>query len=207
MGSGKNLTVIAGSVVEVSSLGQRQNCRLALRVALLISLVAIGCGNDPSVSLVELVEMDRARIQIADDGRQAITPAFPAELAFNVDVPIQPTLKFSIALTTNKRAERARVNFLVRVVSEDVSVTVFRRTLRVDEHNQWHDASVNLAAWAGKSVSLHFETFPARSKLDVPVWADRVINCVGRPRAFARRSRAAARYAVDDPDRRRHAPS
>ena len=125
--------------------------------------------------------MDRARVQIADDARQAITPAFPAELAFNVDVPIQPTLKFSIALTTNKRAERARVNFLVRVVSEDVSVTVFRRTLRVDEHNQWHDASVNLAAWAGKPVSLHFETFPARGKLDVPVWADRVITVWGAP--------------------------
>ena len=71
--------------------------------------------------------MDRARIQIADDARQAITPAFPAELTFNVDVPIQPTLRFSIALTTAKRAERARVNFRVRVVSEDVSVTVFRR--------------------------------------------------------------------------------
>ena len=129
--------------------------------------------------------MDRARIEIAGDTRQAITPAFPAELTVDVDVPNNPKLKFSITVTTAKHADRARVDFRVRVVSEDVSVTVFRRTLRVDDHNQWHDASVNLAAWAGKPVALHFETFPARGKLDVPVWADRVNTVWGAPELLA----------------------
>ena len=174
----------------------------ALLVFVMTSVFA-GCGRDPSISLVELVEMDRALIEIAGDTRQAITPAFPAELSFDVDVPNNPTLKFSIALTTAKRAERARVDFRVRVVSEDVSVTVFRRTLRVDEHNQWHDASVNLAAWAGKAASLHFETFPARGKLDVPVWADRVTTVWGAPELVP----DAPVTPVRDPDRRRHPPS
>jgi len=72
------------------------------------------------------------------------------------------------------------VDFRLRVIADGFPVTVFQRSLRVAEHNRWHDVTVNLAAWAGKNVTLRLETFPTRRKGRVP-WAERIRTAWGAP--------------------------
>jgi arylsulfatase A-like enzyme len=146
------------------------------------TIAATGCANDGTVTPMALARSESVPVEIAGDSRLSLTPAFPATLSYDVDVPESPQLALSIALTTRQRAARARVGFRVRVVEDGFPVTVFERSLRVEEHNQWHDVRVSLAAWAGKRVTLSLETFRTRGERSAtPSWAQRVETVWGVP--------------------------
>ena len=146
--------------------------------AFAILAVIGGCVGPERISLLE--RSDAEDVELLGDLRKSLAPAFPAELDFAVDVPPNPKLTFSVAVATQKRVERGRVDFRVRVVSEGFPVTVFRKSLRVEQHNRWYDATLDLAAWAGKRATLRFETFPTRGNRSAP-WADRIRTLWGSP--------------------------
>jgi arylsulfatase A-like enzyme len=71
------------------------------------------------------------------------------------------------------------------VLLDGFAVTVYERVLRIGEHNRWHEGLVDLAAWAGKKVTLSFETYPASTDGSAP-WTGRVRAFWGDPRIVAR---------------------
>ncbi len=118
-------------------MGHTVNRLLRLRVprsvrlaAVLTAALAAGCSDDEPLSLLEGRDADiRADVEVAGDSRPALVPPLSSELAFELTVPANPRLSFSFALASPRRAPRARVDFRVRVVSDEIPVTVFRRTL------------------------------------------------------------------------------
>ncbi|MGH9334691.1 MAG: sulfatase-like hydrolase/transferase, partial [Vicinamibacteria bacterium] len=123
-----------------------------------------------------------------------MTPVLGERVQVEVDVPatpLRPFLKFSTAVETRRPVPRARVKFRVSVVSDGFPVIAHEGTVRFKGHNRWRHHWVDLAAWAGKRVTLAFETRPTSSGGDVP-WADRIRAVWGDPVVGAREAQESA---------------
>jgi hypothetical protein len=170
---------------------------MANRALLLLPLILTACGPPP-ISLVD--ELDRARtsapesaypafvetpsdrglIRIAEDSRPSLTPPFPAEVRFDVTLPEAAILSFAPALVTRTEVRRAGVEFQIRLEDDGRSELVFDESYDFDDANRWHDREVSLSAWAGRPVTLAFQTSAAVGGTG-KLWADRIQTVWGNP--------------------------
>lgn len=149
---------------------------------LLIALCAPCCARGPS-SLIDSFDRSSERVQLGGESREALNPVFPSRMEATVEVPPRsrrPRLRFSFAVESSAEVPRARVGFRVRVIADGFPVTIHDQVLRVADHNRWHDQVVDLAAWAGKRVSLSLETYPALTEGPIP-WKERIHAVWGDP--------------------------
>ncbi len=144
------------------------------------ALSAVSCRSE--IDLVELAAVERKSepVVLGGETQRAILSPLSTEVAFPVELPLDPELSFSPALLTERRVPRARVEFRVGVSFEGQGVEVYRRELRAGEENSWHDARVDLGAWGGKSVTLTLSAAPSSGAETVP-WASRVRPAWGEP--------------------------
>lgn len=151
---------------------------------LLLALAVLGIWfakrRDRELALLDARPESHPReVQLAGVGKTAIATAFPAALDFPVTLPLDPELRFATALVTEHRVARARVAFEIEIAYENERYAVFRREFQAADANRWHDARVDLGAWAGKPVRLTLRTTPVGGS-DVP-WAGRVTTAWGEP--------------------------
>ncbi len=147
------------------------------------ALVASSCRRP--IEPIELVDLAASgampeRVVLRGEAKRAILSPLTTEMTFPVALPLDPELSFSPALLTERRVPRARVEFLVVVSFEGRDFEVYRRELRAGEENSWHDASVDLGAWSGKTVTLTLSAGPSSGASTVP-WASRVRPAWGDP--------------------------
>ncbi len=149
-------------------------------LVLACALSAISCRREDE--FIELESKVWPSEQIALDGetRRAIHSPLSSEVVFPLELPRDAELSFSPALLTEHRVARARVDFRAKVSFEGREIEVYRRELRVEDENAWHDARVDLGAWSGKSVTLTLSAEPSSTGESVP-WASRVRPVWGEP--------------------------
>jgi len=120
-------------------------------------------------------------VTLADETRTSLTPPLPSRLTYDVTVPPNPTLHFSIgASALGQGPLAAAVDFVMYVddpQGADARGPLFFQTLQRHQSNQWVAQSVDLSDWSGQHVSLTFET-RSHSEENVPIlaaWGDPVL--------------------------------
>jgi arylsulfatase A-like enzyme len=98
-------------------------------------------------------------VTLAGETRTSLTPPLPSRLTYQVDVPPDPILSFSIGATPlGDGPLAAAVDFLVYVDPPGNEDPIFSGTLQRHQSNQWMARSVDLSPWSGQRVALTFET-------------------------------------------------
>ncbi len=131
--------------------------------------------------LVELLPS----VKISNEVRPALYAPAPSRYECRVTVPDHPFLDFDFGMlesSWNKPGDGMTFSVSVAPGSREDPERVW--SLFVDpksrpEDGRWHDARVDLSKFAGKEVSLFFETFPARpddtngnAEYDYGVWSN-----------------------------------
>ncbi len=126
-----------------------------------------------------LSQMDKS-VRLDDTALRAIPAGTPSRIAFDVTLPRNATLHFACGVD-DKRVGVTSVEFLVKLELAGRDQVLHRSMLdpTLDkEHRGFVPASVDLAAYSGKSVRLIFET-ASQASLREPraaVWGNPVIN-------------------------------
>lgn len=128
--------------------------------------------------------------------RPSLTPPLPASLDFDVSVPADAALQFSVGIQSEREVGRAKVELKVTVESEGERTTVYREVFRSFQLNRWYPRRVDLSAWSSKTARLTLETRPAFGNADAP-WAERVRVAWGNPVVMSRPAAREARRGVD----------
>lgn len=140
---------------------------------------------------------------IAFDGdtRISLTPPIPSNLDFEVTLPADPSLQFSIGIQSEREVGRAKIEVAISVEHENESPVVYREVFRAFQLNRWYPRRVDLTEWSGKTVRLRLAVSPAFGASNPP-WADRVRVAWGDP-IISRRPKAhrklAGRRTADRP--------
>ncbi len=119
-------------------------------------------------------------VSLAGDRRAALTPPIPSRLDFNVTLPPDPSLHFSIGIQSEREVGRAKVEMAVNVAYENESLVVYREVFRAFQLNRWYPRRVDLTKWSGKNIKLRLAVAPAFGAPDPP-WAERVRVAWGDP--------------------------
>ncbi len=172
--------------------------RLSRIPIVLVSLLAHACSQPasekttsyPFVDNVDQAEATFDRVQfrsarkdarlsspvtLGGETQSSLTPPLPSRLAYEVEIPSDPTLLFSIgASPLGEGPLAAKVDFLVYVDSGAGEELVFSETLERHQPNEWREAAADLHPWSGETVKLVFETKPRLEELpsvQVPILA------------------------------------
>jgi len=98
-------------------------------------------------------------ITMADETRRSLVPPIPSRLAFDVEVPVDPVLRFAIGVFTfDKPGLAAAVEFNLYLDAGSGEEEVFAGVLGRARPNLWFDREVDLSQWQGARVRLIFET-------------------------------------------------
>ncbi len=121
--------------------------------------------------------------QVTMEGRTllSLTPPVPSAIEFDVDVPQDPVLRFSIgAPSLGEETLPSSVELQVEVEREGDPVLVFSGLLRRHAANRWQDHEVDLTPWAGKSVRLklrsRFKAAGSPEGAALVAWGDPVVS-------------------------------
>ena len=118
-----------------------------------------------------------ASITLDGDTRQALIPPLPARIAFDVDVPSEPLLRFAIgASTMGAPVLGAAVEFRLTVSTGGEPETVFIDTVKRATPNEWLEREADLSRWAGTRVRLTFETRGRSASSILPLWGNPVLS-------------------------------
>ncbi len=173
--------------------------------AVLISLLAHACSQpsaekttgysfvdyvDQAEAAFDLVQFRSARkdgrlsspVTLGGETQSSLTPPLPSRLTYEVEIPSDPALHFSIgASPLGEGPLAAKVDFLLHVDSGSGEELIFSETVERHQPNEWRDATANLHPWSGKTVKLVFETKPRVEELpsvQIPIlaaWGDPVL--------------------------------
>ncbi|MGH9333854.1 MAG: sulfatase, partial [Vicinamibacteria bacterium] len=102
-----------------------------------------------------------------------VTYPLPSELAFDLTLPRNPFLRFSITVLAPASIGRGSVLFSARLQEGDESFTIFEEIVRARGGSDRRSRSVNLAAWRGKKVQLTLEAAPAHPEA-VGAWTEEI---------------------------------
>ena len=171
----------------------------------LISLLAHACSQssaqkttgysfvdyvDQAEAAFDLVQFRSARkdgrlsspVTLGGETQSSLTPPLPSRLIYEVEIPSDPALHFSIgASPLGEGPLAAKVDFLLHVDSGSGEELIFSETVERHQPNEWRDATANLQPWSGKTVKLVFETKPRVEELpsvQIPIlaaWGDPVL--------------------------------
>ena len=98
-------------------------------------------------------------VTLAGETRTSLTPPLPSRLTYQVEVPPDPILSFSIGATPlGDGPLAAAVDFLLYVDPQNNDEPLFSRTLQRHQSNQWMARAIDLSRWSGQRVALTFET-------------------------------------------------
>jgi hypothetical protein len=130
---------------------------------------------DPAISLLPLVPAAQLKppevhISYVADGERVVPMLFEHPTnQVSVDVTVSKRyLVFGHGLLPSVRTRSDGVQFTIRIESANGPKTVFDRTIRprdVPGDRQFHQASVDLDAWAGERVTIRFLTKPLETPL------------------------------------------
>ncbi len=97
-------------------------------------------------------------ITMADETRRSLVPPIPSRLAFDVEVPVDPVLRFAIGVFPFDEPDlAAAVEFNLYLDAGNGEEEVFAGAVRA-RPNLWFDREVDLSRWQGAQVRLIFET-------------------------------------------------
>ena len=100
-----------------------------------------------------------APVTMNNETRLSLSPPLPSKLTFQLEVPLEPLLQFSIGVSSLGADALTRpVDFAIHVDSGGVQEVCFQETVRRGQSNTWFDRTVDLTPWSGKSIRLTFET-------------------------------------------------
>jgi len=121
-------------------------------------------------------------ITLAGETQSSLTPPLPSRLTYQVEIPPDPILLFSIGVTPlGDGPLDAPVDFFLHVDPGTGEEPSFSATIERHQPNQWVEGAADLARWAGKRVKLIFETKPRvdeTSAAQLPIlaaWGDPVL--------------------------------
>jgi len=129
-------------------------------------------------------------VTLDGETQPSLTPPLPASLAFDVRVPADPVLQFSVGIQSERDVSRAKVELEVTVESEGERTTVYREVFRSFQMNRWYPRRIDLSAWSAKAARLSLHTRAAFGIASAP-WADRVRVAWGDPVLTRREARPA----------------
>ncbi len=126
---------------------------------------------------------------LTGETRRALAPPLSARVTFEVEVPEEPELRFSIAASTMGRSVlQGSVEFLVLVESGGGKQELaFSDTIRRSQPNRWFRRDIDLSPWAGSKIGLSFETKlasrhrPSAEPHILPLWGNPVLVSRGAP--------------------------
>ena len=110
-----------------------------------------------------------------------MTPPFPSELTFRLELPDAPFLDFAVSVLAPSSIARGRVHLSVRVEDGEESVVVYEEVVRAKDGNHWLDRRVNFAAWRGRDIVLSFAARPETPSA-AGAWMEKVQIAWGNPR-------------------------
>ncbi len=114
-------------------------------------------------------------VTLGGETQSSLTPPLPSRLVYEVEIPSDPALHFSIgASPLGEGPLDAKVDFLLHVDSGGGEELIFSETIERHEPNEWREATADLRPWSGKRVKLVFETKPRLEELpsvQIPVLA------------------------------------
>ncbi len=98
-------------------------------------------------------------ITMADETRRSLVPPIPSRLEFDVEVPVDPVLRFAIGVFTfGEPGLAAAVEFNLQLDAGGNQEEVFAGVVGRARPNLWLDHEVELSRWQGEKVRLIFET-------------------------------------------------
>lgn len=171
---------------------------------LMISAALIACsGGDPaeegSIFLLNRLgdaeaNFDRVRFRsirsngrIVDDitlngeTRRSFIPPLPSQFAFDVELPTDAVLEFSIAVATTGQSKLpAPVEFRVSIDPGKGEEFVVEEASTVSRPNQWLHQELDLSRWSGLPVRLTLKTLPRGSRREGQL-AQQLIAAWGHP--------------------------
>jgi len=118
----------------------------------------------------------------------SLTPPLPGKFDFEVTVPSDAVLGFSVGIQSERQVSRAKVELEVMVESDGEQTTVYREVFRSFQLNRWYPRRVDLRAWSGKPARVSLAARPAFGITDAR-WADRVRVAWGNPIVVTRPER------------------
>jgi arylsulfatase len=127
-------------------------------------------------------------IRLEGEARRALTPPFPAQIRFPVEVPEHSVLETSVAVVTPRVVKRGRVAFIIEAELAGRTVELHRSEVRSPQANRWHDVSTDLTAFSGKAINLTLKTRPVLDQEQIP-WANRILTAWGEPTLSTRPTR------------------
>lgn len=130
-------------------------------------------------------------VTLGGETHPSLTPPLPATLDFDVRVPADAALQFSVGIQSEREVSRAKVELEVAVESEGERTIVYREVFRSFQMNRWYPRRVDLSAWSAKAARLSLHTRPAFGIESAP-WADRIRVAWGNPVVTRREARPAA---------------
>lgn len=169
-----------------------------LRVAgtggpLSIDYPAARSGLADRLSVLDGDRLAASRLRVRGGERRAAFLPTPAHLTYQVDLAPGARLEFAVAaMPLSVRVEPGGLSmasftdrvptFRVRLEEEGgASAVLWERSLAMAESNEFHSVAVDLSAWAGDTVRLHFEAEQPAEALAAEehvlvAWADPVVS-------------------------------
>ena len=145
-------------------------------VSVLALFCGSGCGEKPPTGPSRYFFVDHAddvgrelplrqgtqlstSITMADETRRSLVPPIPSRLGFDIDVPVDPVLRFGIGVFTfDEPGLGAAVEFHLFIDAGNGEERVFDGVIGRARPNLWFDHEVDLKQWQGAKVRLVFET-------------------------------------------------
>jgi len=123
-------------------------------------------------------------VTLGADTRRTLGPPLTSRLEFDVDVPQNPVLRFSIAAHAfEAEILPDPVVFRVRVETTGADEEIWSETLGRVQASTWVDHEVDLARWSEASVRIVLETERGKRRVEnsseapiVPLWANPVVT-------------------------------
>ena len=161
--------------------GTRNGVGLGVVAATLFGILS-ACARGP-IALIPQWDGKPSILSLDGESRLAMTPPFPSELTFRVELPDAPFLDFAVSVLAPSIIGRGRVHLSVRVEDGEESVVVYEEVVRAKEGNHWLDRRVNFAAWRGRDVVLSFAARPETPSA-AGAWMEKVQIAWGNPRVL-----------------------
>lgn len=154
--------------------------------------VRITYPGQRSLLMRDFAQLDSGRVvpklirMFGGTSRAALAPV-PLRYSYQVDLPSGAALEFAAGAMDSvlkptiegislESMSQAGVRFRVQLEEENGEMSIlWEHSVLPDEAKRFHPGRVDLAAWAGRTVRLHFEADSAADEVPLAAWAEPVV--------------------------------